>query len=575
MKNFTINSIILLLVTLNSLAQTENNYSNADVKNILTLDQKTNKLIYKAYSDKGDIIPDFSYSGYKGGGIEITIPKVVKTLYPLPGDNTKSIQTALDSVGMLKADENGIRGAVLLMPGRYNILASITIKHAGVALIGDKAQARNTILVATTPKQYTLIKIGEQESAKIDNKTKRKVIADYVPSGTKKLLIDDASCFKVGDAIIVERPSTAEWITAIGMDKIENSWNPVGVLNATQLEEYKKMGRLSEDGKRVNTTKQWEPGSKNLKFERKITAIDKNTITIDIPLTNALQKEFGGGLVYKYSYSKRLSQVGVANLSATSLFNANIVEKDKEGNTYFADEQHGWTFLDFVNTENSWADNLESKVFSFGFICGLKSRFITIQNCSFLDPVCLIEGGRRYAYTINGQQCLVINSYARNGRHDFVMGAVVAGPNAFVNNKAELCHAKSEPHQRWATGTLFDNCSVSGPDAGFSLSNRGSFGSGHGWAGAQMVLWNCIAPMAMVMRPPTAQNFAFGTVSSIDKWSTKEFIQESINKLNKISNNNFKYTGLPTVGDGYIFSNGKHTLPKSLYFQQLDERSKK
>jgi hypothetical protein len=567
--------VLSIICYVNAFAQNIKNNSKSDLNSILYVDEKTNQLVYKPYTERGDIIPDFSFSGYKGGGIDIKLPKVVKTLTPLAGDNTKAIQSALDSIGQLKTDEDGLRGALLLMPGKYNLSESITIKYSGVVLMGEKDQARNTILVATTPKQYTLVRIGERENFKIDHKTKRQVVADYVASGTKKILLNDASCFKVGDAIIVERPSTADWITAIGMDKIEDSWSPIGVLNKTQLEEYRKSGKLSEDGKKVNTTKQWEPGSKNLIFERKITAIDKNIITLDIPLTNALQKEFGGGVVYKYSYSKRLSYVGIVNLSATSLFNEKVIAKDRGGNTYFADEQHGWTFLDFVNAENSWVDNVETKVFSHGFICGSKSRFITIQNCSFLDPVCLIEGGRRYAYTINGQQCLVINSYARNGRHDFVLGAVVAGPNAFVDSKAELCHAKSEPHQRWATGTLFDNCSVSGPDAGFSLSNRGSFGSGHGWAGAQMVLWNCSAPMAMVMRPPTAQNFAFGTVSLIDKWSTKESIEGSINKLNKISNNNFKYIGLPTVGDGYIFSNGKHTLPKSLYFQQLNDRSKK
>ncbi|OAQ40776.1 hypothetical protein A5893_07510 [Pedobacter psychrophilus] len=566
MKNYIFKLFALLAFTWPAFAQAQ--------KSILFIDNKTDKLVYQPYTKKGDIIPDFSYSGYMGGGVKINFPKVVKILSPLPGDNTINIQTALDSIGKLKADENGIRGALLLRAGKYNLSESLVIKNSGVALIGEKGEARNTILIATTAKQYTLIKIGEQESAKMDNKTKRQVVADYVPSGTNKLLLNDASCFKVGDAIIVERPSTAEWISFIGMDKLEDNWRPISELSADQVADYQKNGKVSDDKKRYNTTVQWEPGSKNLKFERKITGIDKNVITVDIPLTNALQKEFGGGLVYKYKYNKRLAQVGIANLSLTSVFNVNVVEKDKDLNTYFADEEHGWTGLEFINAENSWVDNVKTKVFSFGFVCGAKSRLITIQNCSFLDPVSIITGGRRYAYTISGQQCLVYNCYARNGRHDFVMGAQVAGPNAFVNNKAELCHANSEPHQRWATGTLFDNCSLSGPDAGFSLSNRGAFGSGHGWAGAQMVLWNCITPLAVVMKPPTAQNFSFGTVALKDKWSTNSSIEERVMKLNKISNSNFKYNSLPTVGDGFIFSDEKHMVPKSLYLQQLNERLK-
>ena len=562
----------MLIFTSPGFGQHGKRNANPQEKNIISIDEKTGNIMYHPYKDKGDIIPDFSYSGYKGGGVKITFPKVVKILIPLPGDNTKSIQAALDSIGQLKADENGMRGALLLMPGEYKLSESLTIRYSGVSLMGKAADARKTILVATSPKQYTLIKIGETERMKIDNNSKRKVVADYVPSGTKKISIDDASCFKVGDAIVVERPSTASWISFIGMDRIEENWRPVNELKPAQLSVYQRNGKISADRKKYSTTVQWEPGSKNLLFERKITAINKNTITIDIPLTNALQKEFGGGLVYKYSYIKRLSNVGVGNLSATSLFNADVVAKDKDGDTYLADEEHGWTCLEFVNAENSWVDNVESKVFSFGFVCGSKSRFVTIQNCSFLDPVSLIAGGRRYAYSISGQQCLVYKCYARNGRHDFVMGAVVAGPNVFLDSKAELCHANSEPHQRWATGTLFDNCSVSGPDAGFSLSNRGAFGSGHGWSGAQMVLWNCFTPLAVVMKPPTAQNFSFGTVSLTDKWSTDVSIQQRVDKLNKVSNNNFKYNGLPTVGDGFIFSTGAPVIPKSLYFQQLKDR---
>src|SRR5690606_16596133 len=176
---------------------------------------------------------------------------------------------------------------------------------------------------------------------------------------------------------------------------------------------------------------------------------------------------------------------------------------------------------------------------------------------------------------IHGQLCLVRNSYSRNGRHDFVMGALAAGPNAFVDCKAEMCHAASEPHHRWATGTLWDNCSLSGPTAYFSLSNRGNFGSGHGWAGAQMVLWNCTTPLAVVMHPPTAQNFAFGTVSLQDEWTAESTaIQSRVDRLNRVANKNFKYIGQPAVGDGWIHNNGSHVQPKSLYLQQLKDRLK-
>lgn len=540
--------------------------------NLIGKDAQSQELTYLSYTDKGDILPDFSFCGYKGGGVAFFKPKIVKTIVPLVGDNTQQIQNSLDSIGQLKPDKNGMRGTLLLTAGKYNIAQTIIIKYSGVNLIGEKNKARNTILIATTPKQYTLIKVGEAEKPKMDKNSKREISADYVPSGTKELLLNDASNFKVGDAIIVERPSTQEWISFIGMDKLEANWRDATELNNNEIANYEKLGKLSEDKKKYDSTVQWAPGSKNLNFERKITAIIGNKIIINIPLTNALQKEFGGGFVYKYKYTKRVQDVGISDLTATSLYNEKVVANDRFVGKYFADENHGWNAIQFVNAENSWVDNVEINHFSFGFDCGKDSRFITIQNCSVLDPVSLIEGGRRYSYLISGQQCFVYKCYARDGRHDFVMGASVAGPNAFVDNKAELCHANSEPHQRWATGTLFENCSLSGPEAGFSFSNRGRFGTGHGWAGAQMVLWNCKTPLAMIMKPPTGQNFAFGTKELKDQWSTEKIIQGRVDNMNKVANTNYKYIGIPDLGDGYIFSSGKNVLPGSLYFTQLKER---
>ena len=46
---------------------------------------------------------------------------------------------------------------------------------------------------------------------------------DFVPVGTHSFTVADAAGFKVGDHVIVRRPSTAEWIHVIGMDRIPSS----------------------------------------------------------------------------------------------------------------------------------------------------------------------------------------------------------------------------------------------------------------------------------------------------------------------------------------------------------------
>ena len=98
----------------------------------------------------------------------------------------------------------------------------------------------------------------------------------------------------------MHRPSTAEWISAIGMDRIEMP---------------------------KPTVVQWKPGSYDFRFDRIITAIDGNQITIDSPMGNAFEKAYGGGSMYKYAYPGRIEQVGIENLRGVSEFDAN--EKDR------------------------------------------------------------------------------------------------------------------------------------------------------------------------------------------------------------------------------------------------------
>src|ERR1700744_4537803 len=98
---------------------------------------------------RGDRIPDFSYSGYKGG--DAPIPDVpIRVTVPLKdGDATVRIQAALDYVGTLPADAQGIRGAVLLEKGIYAVAGSLLIRHSGVVLRGSGMGEDGTTLLAT------------------------------------------------------------------------------------------------------------------------------------------------------------------------------------------------------------------------------------------------------------------------------------------------------------------------------------------------------------------------------------------------------------------------------------------
>ena len=77
--------------------------------------------------------------------------------------------------------------------------------------------------------------------------------------------------------------------------------------------------------------------------------------------------------------------------------------------------------LSFDNVKNAWAKNLTSVHFYNGVeIAREQSKWITVQDCSSIDPVSIITGGRRYPFCMVGQLILVQRCYSRDGRHAFV-----------------------------------------------------------------------------------------------------------------------------------------------------------
>src|SRR5262249_42255492 len=145
--------------------------------------------------------------------------------------------------------------------------------------------------------------------------------------------------------------------------------------------------------------------------------------------------------------------------------------------TSSTDEDHAWDFVRLESVQNAWVRWITAEHFAYAAVNIEKSaKWITVDSCSNLDPISQITGGRRYSFNVDGQLTLVQNSYARNGRHDYVLGSTVPGPNVFFNCFAENTHADAGPHHRWSSGALFDNITL--PDGQINVRNRGNLGSG-------------------------------------------------------------------------------------------------
>lgn len=434
----------------------------------------TGRLIYVPDAE-GDRILDFSDVGYQGRGTELlpmSVPNVI-TLAPIAGDDTTQIQNAINAVAAMPLGPDGFRGAVLLGAGHYDINTQLTIGASGVVLRGVGRNSTDTVLHGRGTTQRPLVQVLGSGSPSFSGNPKRNMIDKVVPVGATSFRVDQTSGLAVGDTVRVERPSTAEWIAAVGMDNPPDDDPP------------------------------WEPGAMNIRFDRTITRIEGNRVFLDAPLANSFELQYGGGTIQKYTWNGRIENVGIENLRAESDF------------TSATDEAHAWEFIAIGNAQHVWVRQTASQYFGdSAVVSNPTAKWVTVDDAQNFDPVSVVTGERRYTFDLSGQLELVTNSQANSGRHDFVNNSTrPAGPHVFHNSIAHNALNDSGPHQRWATGTLFDNVTVNGDN--INTRNRGSFGTTHGWSGANMVIWNSQADGFIVQNPPTAQNWLIGSTGTI------------------------------------------------------------
>ncbi len=427
------------------------------------------KLVYTP-DEKGNILPDFSRVGYHHGDKSIPQYAVTKTIGPVEGDNTAHIQKAIDELSQLPLDASGHRATLLLKSGVYNVAGTIFIRASGIVLKGEGSNVSETILIGTTRERYPIIHATGEGLPKEVSGTRVTITDDFVPVGTFKINVSSAKGFKVGDQVMVYRPGTQNWIHDIKMDQI-----------------------VERKG-----TRQWSAGQYNLAFERKVERIEGNCLYLDNPVVMQMERQYGGGEIYLYAFDGRINEVGIEDLCIES-----------EYDTY-DDPNHAWTAVLVDKAENCWVNNVTARhLANTGVFCERYSKNVTVQNCRCLEAKSIITGGYRYSFYNNGQQNLFMNCIATEGRHDFVTGSRVMGPNVFYNCRATQTYSDIGPHHRWTCGTLYDNIVTDGE---LNVQDRGKMGSGHGWAGVNQVLWNCFVKTCAVQSPwVSGKNYSIGT----------------------------------------------------------------
>ena len=467
---------------------------------------KGGKLTYTP-DELGNTIPDFSNVGYQYGDVPIPEIATLVEVSPVDGDDGATIQAAINSLYNFEPDENGFRGAVLLKAGTYQVSGQIKISASGIVLRGEGDTDSETVIIAEGTSDRDLIKVDNGASRNVISTTRAAIAEDYVPVGRKYVIVLDASGYVEGDRIVLYRQGTSQWISDI------------------------KMNQLTP----TEGTVQWSSSGYSFYFERLVTKVNGDTIFFRNPVVMAMEKRYGGGLVYKYSFN-RLQNIGIENICLKSAY------------TSETDEEHSWSAIGIYSAENCWVRNVTAWYFALSCVkLESKSRLTTVLNCHSKEQKSIITGGRRYPFQTTGSLNLFKDCTTTEARHDYATGARVCGPNVFTGNTSVNSHSDIGPHHRWAMGTLYDLIVT---DNEINVQDRDDMGTGHGWSGANQVFWSCKGAASICQSPWTsAKNYNFGFIGN-------------------------KKTGYRSGRpDGeWVGQNVPGIFPVSLYEAQLDER---
>jgi hypothetical protein len=455
-----------------------------------------------------------------GGGVAIPTVPVQQTVKPSGGsDDTPAIQAAIDAVSKLPAT-GGVRGAVLLAPGTFNVAGTIAIAASGVVLRGSGSGTGGTVINVTGSPRMVITVAGSGKWS--ESTTSTDITDDYVPSGATSFHVASAAGLTPGTPVLVDRTVTAAWVHFMGMDTMVRNGNP----------------------------ETWVAAGDVIHADRTIAAVQGTTVTLDAPLSDTFDvSTWGTGAarasVHPYTFAGRIEQVGVEAMHLVAPPQTVPINQPIFG------------ALSMDAVKDAWVSDVVADEFTTGFVVGSTSKSVTIQD-STVHRVAPIDGSQGYPFhfSVDGQGVLVQRCTSEGiGVFSYATQETTPGPNVVlqitVPEDDAGAHNNLQPHQRWATGLLVDDAST--PTGGIALMNRGWDGTGHGWTIGFGVVWNGAASSLLIQQPPGAQNWSIGAKGP----QTTAAAPGS--------------TAGP-LPQGIIDSPGVAVAPQSLYLAQLCER---
>jgi len=462
-----------------------------------------------AYIKTGERIPDYSYAGYKGGGV--LIPDVAERarVAPTGGDDTAAIQKAIDAVSKLPLVD-GVRGAVVLGAGTFQCARPVRIAASGVVLRGAGGGKGGTTIYEAgdfhrgIEIQGALSVAGDGPQVGLDE--------TYVPFGATEIRVKDGTKFKAGDTVLIVKQVTPQWVRAMGMDALE----------------------------RPGRNEHWITG--DLEVRRRVVAVEGDTLRLEIALMDSYDARVTGGTtVQRVKVGGQVENVGVEDLRVEAPAHSGDLKDAHSYGMAMDDAADAWVRrVNFVETTE-------------GVDVRDGSERVTLQLVDVSQTQFVTSSAKPFDFSIGGTQVLLDRCSGRGDRVFYVatqqkqQGPVVVLHGEFHGD------GHLEPHQRWSTGMLVDSTKV--PEGGIDFINSGTMGTGHGWTLGWGVSWNNEAGELTMEEAPGTLTWSIGDVGPQQKQQMPG-----------------AKGGGPEMPQGEIDSAGKHVRPGSLYLQQLKER---
>ena len=443
---------------------------------------------------------DYSYCGYHRSEQPIPAVKAVTYVTPSGQDDAARIQAAIDWVSQQKPDkQTGFRGAVLLGEGTFTISEPLRIRTSGIVLRGSGRD--KTILRKTGYDRGAAIYIEGTRDIIIRDTLS---ISDVQP-GSLTISIANSQKLTAKSRITICRPSTQEWIDNLGCASFGGG---------------KRMGYWA-----------WHPGEIDLRWNRQITAVKGNQVTLNAPITCSIEQRWCGAKAMVYEDKGKISECGVENLS---------LESDYD-HARPLDEDHCWDGVYIAEAENCWVCMVNFRHFAGSAVVIQKSaQQITVEDCISQQPVSEIGGFRRRTFLTFGEMTLFQRCYSEHGINDFAVGHTAAGPNAFVQCESFESFGPSGAISSWAPGILFDIVNIDGNDIVFKNWELEKFGAG--WSTANSTMWQSTASGLFSYSPDSLnRNYSRGCWGQIQ-------------------------------GNGEYTEMNEHVKPYSLFASQLEKR---